>query len=351
MLQTTSLLEPHSILPGTRTQTVAAINAAGLQLDTENNHFGIVLFIKSMTPGEVMAKWTRDHPDGTPAPPRVLTFLTLAHPGEKPVRLDGASQLQATVHAQNIAEYNAAKAAYDLQAKVLSKAKGDITNALPKSLQTTLLSSVESSLQAQGLVNALTMDQLYAAVLLATKGTAASELNRESMFSPSHNSGEDPEAAIASMAQAIVDFNESTLITAKNVADQVKAVVNVFGRDLVLRTAMTSFIERTPLGEGRTFKAITEIVQAAYAATLVVGKHTTGQLGYANAALAPPQPPARGAGGQQPRPPPGTLRPYCYTHGNCGHTSADCRNPTAGHQISATAANKMGGSTNGSPTY
>lgn len=36
---------------------------------------------------------------------------------------------------------------------------------------------------------------------------------------------------------------------------------------------------------------------------------------------------------------------YCWTHGICGHDSKHCRGPAEGHQYTATAASKMGGST------
>jgi hypothetical protein len=42
-------------------------------------------------------------------------------------------------------------------------------------------------------------------------------------------------------------------------------------------------------------------------------------------------------------------RAYCWTHGFCkntSHTSAACLYPGEGHQVSATAANMMGGKTN-----
>ena len=36
---------------------------------------------------------------------------------------------------------------------------------------------------------------------------------------------------------------------------------------------------------------------------------------------------------------------YCWTHGACSHSSAECNNKREGHQDSATFANKQGGST------
>ena len=36
---------------------------------------------------------------------------------------------------------------------------------------------------------------------------------------------------------------------------------------------------------------------------------------------------------------------YCWSHGACAHSSADCNNKKSGHQDEATFANKMGGST------
>lgn len=37
---------------------------------------------------------------------------------------------------------------------------------------------------------------------------------------------------------------------------------------------------------------------------------------------------------------------YCWTHGACNHTSAECRNKADGHKDEATKDNRMGGSTN-----
>jgi len=34
---------------------------------------------------------------------------------------------------------------------------------------------------------------------------------------------------------------------------------------------------------------------------------------------------------------------YCWTHGTGGHASAQCKHPAAGHQVTATGSNKMGG--------
>jgi hypothetical protein len=36
---------------------------------------------------------------------------------------------------------------------------------------------------------------------------------------------------------------------------------------------------------------------------------------------------------------------YCWTHGGCGHTSTDCKNPGTGHKRDATFTTKKGGST------
>ena len=36
---------------------------------------------------------------------------------------------------------------------------------------------------------------------------------------------------------------------------------------------------------------------------------------------------------------------YCWSHGACAHSSADCNNKKRGHQDEATFKNKMGGST------
>jgi hypothetical protein len=40
-------------------------------------------------------------------------------------------------------------------------------------------------------------------------------------------------------------------------------------------------------------------------------------------------------------------RTYCWSHGACAHTGADCNTPATGHQTAATFTNMMGGSTNG----
>jgi hypothetical protein len=40
---------------------------------------------------------------------------------------------------------------------------------------------------------------------------------------------------------------------------------------------------------------------------------------------------------------------YCWSHGACGHSSANCNNKLAGHQDAATFQNKMNGNTNQCP--
>ena len=40
---------------------------------------------------------------------------------------------------------------------------------------------------------------------------------------------------------------------------------------------------------------------------------------------------------------PGVPNRYCWTHGTCHHDGLSCKNPGVGHQVAATAANKMGG--------
>jgi hypothetical protein len=40
-------------------------------------------------------------------------------------------------------------------------------------------------------------------------------------------------------------------------------------------------------------------------------------------------------------------RKYCWTHGSCAHSGADCNTTTTGHQAAATFANMMNGSTEG----
>jgi hypothetical protein len=40
-------------------------------------------------------------------------------------------------------------------------------------------------------------------------------------------------------------------------------------------------------------------------------------------------------------------RKYCWTHGSCAHSGADCNTTVVGHQPAATFANMMGGSTDG----
>ena len=49
-----------------------------------------------------------------------------------------------------------------------------------------------------------------------------------------------------------------------------------------------------------------------------------------------------GGGRGQPGPSP---RMYCWSHGACAHTSADCNNPHPGHQPTATFTSMQGGST------
>ena len=36
---------------------------------------------------------------------------------------------------------------------------------------------------------------------------------------------------------------------------------------------------------------------------------------------------------------------YCWSHGACAHTSAQCKSKKAGHKDNATFLNKLGGST------
>ena len=38
---------------------------------------------------------------------------------------------------------------------------------------------------------------------------------------------------------------------------------------------------------------------------------------------------------------------YCWTHGRCNHSSANCRNKAANHKDEATINNRMGGSNKG----
>ena len=40
-----------------------------------------------------------------------------------------------------------------------------------------------------------------------------------------------------------------------------------------------------------------------------------------------------------------TTNKYCWTHGACAHTIADCKIPRIGHKSDATLQNKQGGST------
>jgi hypothetical protein len=40
---------------------------------------------------------------------------------------------------------------------------------------------------------------------------------------------------------------------------------------------------------------------------------------------------------------------YCWSHGGCNHTGAECNTPAQGHQVNATFANKMGGNTHNCP--
>jgi hypothetical protein len=42
-------------------------------------------------------------------------------------------------------------------------------------------------------------------------------------------------------------------------------------------------------------------------------------------------------------PPQGPPPHYCWTHGACYHTSANCHNPAQGHQANATLQNRMNG--------
>jgi hypothetical protein len=54
----------------------------------------------------------------------------------------------------------------------------------------------------------------------------------------------------------------------------------------------------------------------------------------------------RGRGGRPGRQTPPGPRMYCWTHGACAHSSADCNNKSPGHQSTATFSNMQGGSTN-----
>jgi len=55
--------------------------------------------------------------------------------------------------------------------------------------------------------------------------------------------------------------------------------------------------------------------------------------------------PMPGTKGRAPRERHKPARPiyYCWTHGLCGHTSADCFAPAEGHKKAATINNRMGG--------
>ena len=257
-----------------------------------------------------------------------------------------------TTFSQALGEYTNLKAAYDAQVALLAHLKKDLAAAFPIDRQVMLIAALPSHLQTLGLAHALTIAQIMDEIKDVTKDDADSLAATKLKVHPSHLAGANPADALASIAVGITELNASPY-TAPNMSDQISFITNAFGSDPVIYAAMTTYLQATAIGPGRTLLAFSKVVQAAYDSAQVIGRHTTGQFGYAAAATALQKRHAAPPTGLPTRPHPraGQPRPYCWTHGYCAHDSAACNTKAAGHQLTATGANKLGGSVTGNPTF
>ena len=350
--QRTPVLPANSLKPGSTHVVLREITQQAIAMDNANNVFGLILLLGLMTQEEATDMYIRDY-GGTreDVPATALTFNRLTCPA-RPVRPDdGATQGQMTTHHQALGEYTNLKAAYDAQMALVASVKRDLAAALPPDRQQILIAALPRNLQTLGLANALTMPQLMDEIRDVTKDDADSLAATMLKVNPTHTAGANPAPAIALIMTGITELNASAY-TSPNMADQFGFVMTTFKSDLVLFAAMTTYLQAHPIPD-RILQALVKVVQAAYDSAQTIGRHTTGQFGYAAAATALQKRPAAPPTGLPTRPHPlaGQPRPYCWTHGYCAHDSAACKTKAAGHQLTATGANKLGGSVTGNPTF
>ncbi len=103
-----------------------------------------------------------------------------------------------------------------------------------------------------------------------------------------------------------------------------------------LRTAVGLYVHNNPRVDNQDFDGL--------AAALETADNNAEFAHFAASAMETPEPtvPLTALAADNPQRPKGPQR-YCWTHGPCGHTSADCFTKKPGHRPEATMTNQLGG--------
>jgi hypothetical protein len=370
-----------SLTAGTQYKNIGTMTAWAITKDTINNTNGLTEYFKFLPLDVRTAADKALHPDD---PNRVLSsYVTLPKPAS-PDRREHMTAAQATMYTQDVSAYKEDLRAYEIQHKLHCDVKLRLSKALPPAKLLSLIASLPEALRPFGAAGA-TIEQLVTAAKKAMHPTEDSRNAARSQLSQAHVTGDNPEGNVNLIRAAITELNQDTS-TAVNLADQISGLSTTFGADPVLHTTMQQYYEVTPR-EDWTFEAIVKKLQVAFDASRITGSLSRATYGYGNAAhgicaqgsasaapftqaqltalmamlgAAQGAGTAHGAAAPAPAPIPhsnanahlaGTARPYCHTHGHCGHSSIDCKNKGRNHKNAATAAKKIGGATNGNPFY
>lgn len=343
------------------------------------------LLLVGGTRDQSRAMFARKHPDILPAdyPPSVDQFHYLPTP--TPPTIPGAPHTAITlaVLGQANTKFDQDTIRKEQQTAALITLKSDIFHALPPSRQESFLNMMIAAGNVGGAPEA-SFSEIMNEVIAATKPDDASTRATKALLRPVYVTETDPRTVNNQIASAINILGQATG-TKLNADAEMEVANDTFGRCPIMDDEINLYYKDVQDENMRNFKDLAPRLQAAYERRAKMGKSSRIALGYgasathasalqaavspaqwtaimtilnvtpagtANAAMAPS--PALPPSVPRPRPPhplAGQPRPYCWTHGYCGHIGAICNTRAAGHQPAATGTNKMGGSVLGKPTY
>ena len=351
-------LEKESLVKGSWHETRIKLFEFGLLSADSDNYFGAASLLGAEE-SDLTAMYAADHPAIAAADyGNVIRYNLLVQP-TVPIR-NGETAAALTLHSQAMSEHYRDLAKHEAQRAYLAMLRQKLGESMTVDGKKAFINSM-SAIDKLGGIGRAPVPVIMTFIKTTTQPTADTINAIIARLNQKYEPGTDPAPVLNELIDAIAKL-DAIPGSRLNSSDEMKYLSSAFRDDPVSREVIVKYFQDV-LPTSRTVAGIAPRLQTAYETQAEIGLASRAALGYgatatgtANAVNAPPPPLAAPPGGggahaQPPRPPPGTPRPFCWTHGHCGHTSPQCRAPLPGHQITATVNNKMGGATKGSLTY
>ena len=351
-------LEKESLVKGSWFEARAKLIEYGLHSADKDNYFGSAPLLGAEEE-DLATMYAADFPATQRVDyGNVLRYNLTPHP-TMPIR-NGETAAALTIHGQAMVEYHRDSAKSEAQRAYLAMLKQKLGESMTVDGKRAFINSMSATDKLGGIGRASV--PLIMTFIKATTQPTADTINAlTARLNQKYEPATNPAHILNELIDTIAKL-DAIPGSKLNSSDEMKHLSAIFRDDLIFREVIAKYFQDVQ-PTSRTVADIAPRLQTAYETQAEIGHASRAAFGYgatatgtANAVNAPPPPPAAPPGGggghaQTPRPPPGTARPYCWTHGHCGHASPQCRAPLPGHQSTATVNNKMGGATKGSLTY